>query len=80
MGSVCRLCQHTLPEKEKSWRAATIQTALHKRKESFLEQRIVRYGLYGLLVAFIITALIGLYKTLTAMEQEYKKAKTAARA
>ena len=50
------------------------------RRESFLEQRIVRYSLYGLLAAFIITALIGLYKTLTAMEQEYKKAKTAVRA
>ena len=45
------------------------------RKEGFLKQKVVQYGLYGLLLAFIITALIGLYKMLTRLESKYNKEK-----
>ena len=45
------------------------------RKEGFLKQKIVQNGLYGLLVAFIITALIGLFKTITRLESKYNKEK-----
>jgi hypothetical protein len=45
------------------------------RKVGFLQQKIVQYGLRGLLIAFVITALIGIYKTLTRLESNYNKDK-----
>jgi len=45
-------------------------------KEGFLKQKITQYGLVGLLIAFIITAAIGLFKTLTHLENVYKKEKS----
>jgi hypothetical protein len=46
------------------------------RKEGFLKQKITQFGLLGLLIAFIITAFAGLYKTLTRLENVYKKEKS----
>jgi hypothetical protein len=46
------------------------------RKEGFLKQKITQFGLLGLLIAFIITAFIGLYKTLTRLENVYRKEKS----
>ena len=43
------------------------------RKVGFLQQKIVQYALRGLLIAFVITALIGIYKTLTRLESKYNK-------
>ncbi len=45
-------------------------------KEGFLKQKITQYGLVGLLIAFLITAAIGLFKTLSHLENVYKKEKS----